>query len=92
MLVRDGIREMGFDTIAGVTPIIPVFFQDKNKAKGLSNFLWENNIIAPSIDYPVKLDKFIVRITVSVNHTKDQIESLLFALKNWRDNYGTYND
>jgi 7-keto-8-aminopelargonate synthetase-like enzyme len=88
-MVREGIRELGFASTEGITPIIPVFFQDQQKAKSLSVFLKENQIIVPSIDYPVKLDKFIVRITVSANHTRDQIGNLLYILKKWKDNHGT---
>lgn len=89
LLIREGVMELGFATTEGITPIIPVFFRDKQKSKELSEFLKENHIIAPSIDYPVKIDNFIVRITVSSNHTKDQIENLLYLLKKWRDNHGT---
>lgn len=84
-MVRDGVLNLGFDTPGGITPIIPVFFQDQKKARNLSSFLKENHIIAPAADYPVKADKYIVRITVSANHTKEQIENLLSILKKWQD-------
>lgn len=88
-LTRKGIRELDFETTGEATPIIPIFFQDQQKAKKLSDFLKRNRIIAPAVNYPVKLEKFVVRITVSAKHTKDQIEKLLQILKKWRDNYGT---
>ena len=84
-MVRTGVLDLGFDTLNGITPIIPVFFQDQQKAKNLSSFLKENHIIAPAVDYPAKMDKYIVRITVSANHTKEQIENLLSVLKKWQD-------
>ncbi len=34
------------------------------------------------------MDKFLVRLTVSAIHTKDQIENLLELLKKWRDKHG----
>jgi len=37
----------------------------------------------------VKMGKFLVRLTVSAIHTKDQIENLLELLKKWRDKHGT---
>jgi 7-keto-8-aminopelargonate synthetase-like enzyme len=86
-LIRKGVRELDFDTADGITPIIPLFFTDWQKAKGLSDFLKENHIIAPAVDYPVTLDKFIVRITVSALHTTDQIEELLSVLQKWRDKH-----
>jgi 7-keto-8-aminopelargonate synthetase-like enzyme len=86
-LIRKGVRELDFDTADGITPIIPLFFADRQKAKGLSDFLKENHIIAPAVDYPVTLEKFIVRITVSAIHTKDQIEELLSVLRKWREKH-----
>lgn len=88
-LIRNGIKDLGFSTAGESTPIIPVIFHSKQKARSLSEYLKENRIIAPAVDYPVKTGKFILRITVSSNHTNEQIENLLFTLKNWRDKYGT---
>lgn len=84
-LVRQGVGELDFDTAVGITPIIPLFFKTRQKAKGLSDFLKENRIIAPAVDYPVTVNRFIVRITVSALHTKDQIEELLSVLMKWKD-------
>ena len=79
---------MDFLTTSDNTPIIPVFFNSQENAAKLSEFLKENSFIVPYINYPVKMDKFLVRLTVSATHTKDQIERLLELLKNWRDRYG----
>ncbi len=57
-------------------------------AQHLSNYLEENNIIAPCINYPVKMDKFLVRITVSATHTEEQIQNLLLVMKKWKDQAG----
>jgi 7-keto-8-aminopelargonate synthetase-like enzyme len=89
LLIRTGIRELELSTTDDMTPIIPVFFNEQNKAENLSRYLEENGIIVPSINYPVKIDQFIVRITASASHTKDQIEKLLQILKKWRDNHGS---
>jgi 7-keto-8-aminopelargonate synthetase-like enzyme len=88
-LVRSGVKEAGFSTAGDNTPIIPVLFSHPESAKSLSEFLEENWIIAPSVDYPVKTDKFIVRITVSANHTEEQMNNLLYVLKKWRDNHNS---
>jgi 5-aminolevulinate synthase len=81
--IRKGIIELGYQTNSAPTPIIPVYFKSREQARNLSFYLEEHGIIAPYISYPVKMDSFIVRITVSVNHTTDQIEELLETLKNW---------
>ena len=84
-LTKDGIRELGFSVSKPLTPIIPLSFDSLEMAQNLSRFLEGNDIVAPCIDYPVKLDKFIVRITVSASHTDEQIENLLLVLKKWRN-------
>ncbi len=86
--IRVGIKNLGFMTTPDPTPIIPVLFSLQEKAKNLSRYLKENNIIVPVVDYPVKKDHYILRITVSAIHTMDQIEELLYILKKWRDSHG----
>lgn len=88
-LIRNGIKNLGFTTAGESTPIIPIIFHSRQKARSLSEYLKENRIIAPALDYPVKTGNFILRITASSNHTNEQIENLLFTLKKWRDKYGT---
>jgi len=84
-MVRNGIISAGFETSDSIMPIIPVFLDDRQKAKKLSAFLKENRIIAPAVDYPVKTGRYIVRITVSANHSPEQIDHLLVVLKLWKD-------
>lgn len=88
--IRKGIQKLEFHTTGEGTPIIPILFQSRQKIKALSEYLKENHIVAPAVDYPVKTDNFIIRITASTNHTTEQIENLLFILKNWREKYGTH--
>lgn len=91
-ILRQGIKEMDFKTTSDPTQIIPVFFNHEKNAIDLSDYLRENNIIVPHVKYPLKMDKFIVRITASAIHTKDQIEDLLAVLKNWRNTHGINKD
>lgn len=86
--IRNRIIKMDFNTTCDKTPIIPVYFNSRQSAQGLSDFLRENKFVVPRVKYPVKMDKFIVRITVTSIHTNDQIEKLLDLLKKWRDKNG----
>jgi len=86
--LRSGVKELGFDTSDTVAPIIPIFFNTWERAVGLSKYLEENRIIVPAVNYPVKMNKFIVRATVTAEHTKEQIDKLLDTLKNWRSKNG----
>ncbi len=86
--LRKGVIELGFHTTEVPTPIIPVFFSSLEKAQKLSDYLKENGLIVPCVHYPVKMDYFIARMTVSASHTRDQISELLVLLKQWRSKHG----
>jgi 7-keto-8-aminopelargonate synthetase-like enzyme len=89
--LRKGIREAGFSTSGENTPIIPVYFRERQSAQHLSAWLEEQFIVAPAVDYPVKTEQYIVRFTVSATHTPEQIENFLRLLNKWRDKHGRYN-
>ncbi len=86
-LIREGVRGIGYETSADETPIIPLFFSSGESARQLSLYLQEHGIIAPFVDYPVKTEKYIVRIAASAVHTHEQIRGLLETLKNWREKH-----
>jgi len=86
--IRNEIIRMNFSSTFDKTPIVPIFFNSEENAQKLSNYLKENNIIVPFVKYPVKSDKFIVRITTSANHTDDQIDQLLKTINEWREKHG----
>jgi len=87
--LRKEIISLGFQTTPDYTPIIPIIWTELSKAEGLSLFLKNNRVIAPFMNYPVKMKGHMIRITVSAGHTDAQIENLLILLKKWRDKNGT---
>jgi 7-keto-8-aminopelargonate synthetase-like enzyme len=90
--ISEAVRNLDFLTYSRSTPIIPVLFGSRANAEDLSEFLKANNIIVPYITYPVKTNKFIVRITVSACHSKEQIQELIDCLIKWRKNHGSDKD
>jgi 7-keto-8-aminopelargonate synthetase-like enzyme len=86
--IRKGITSLGLQTSGAPTPIIPIYFSSLEKARQLSDYLKENGMIVPCVQYPVFTDKFIVRITVSAVHTMDQIEELIAIIKQWNLKHG----
>ena len=90
--IMEGVRRLNFQTYSDCTPIIPLLFNSQKNAINIFEFLKENNIIVPYITYPLKMNKFIVRITVSAIHTKEQIEELLVVLRKWRKSHGSDKD
>jgi 7-keto-8-aminopelargonate synthetase-like enzyme len=88
-LLRAEIALMGFQTTQDNTPIIPIILSSSEKANNLSAFMERNGIIVPFVNYPVKQEKFLLRIAVSVSHTSEQINLLLEILTKWKNKNGT---
>jgi 7-keto-8-aminopelargonate synthetase-like enzyme len=87
--LREEVVALGFETSHYRTPIIPIIFDAPEKASGLSQFLEDNGVIAPCMNYPVRKEMHQIRIAVSVIHTEQQISQLLELLKKWKDNHGS---
>jgi len=81
--LRNEIISLGFHTTADPTPIIPIILSSAVRAKDLSSFLERDGIIVPVMHYPVKQEKFSLRIAVSVTHTDEQINRLIEKLSEW---------
>ena len=90
--IKTEISGLGYKTTPDDTPIIPVFFRSYENAGRLSAFLMKNDIIVPFVNYPVNIERFVVRITASASHTDEQVDELLNVFKKWRNKYGTDNN
>jgi 8-amino-7-oxononanoate synthase len=86
--LKQTLHQLGYSTLLDPTPIVPLFSDSEEEAQQLSRFLKKNNIIAPHVKYPVKINKFIVRITLSAAHTIEQEAHLLETLNSWRKTHG----
>lgn len=82
--IREQVISLGFRTTSDSTPIIPLLFNAPGNAKNLSLYLEDNGIIAPFVNYPVRQELHLVRITVSAAHTAGQSEVLVKMLNNWK--------
>jgi 8-amino-7-oxononanoate synthase len=79
--VRAALREAGRDLPAGDSPIIPVVFGSEEAALGAAERLREEGFLAPAIRPPtVPKGMSRVRITLSSEHTDEEIERLLRVL------------
>jgi 7-keto-8-aminopelargonate synthetase-like enzyme len=84
-VLRSEVVRLGFQTTHNNTPIIPIMLSSLDQAKALSLFLEDSGIIVPFMDYPVRQEKYIVRIAVSVLHTDQQMEVLIENLDKWKN-------
>jgi glycine C-acetyltransferase len=79
--LRTGLTELGYETIAGDHPIVPIMIRDTEKTSALVAHLFENNILVTGLNYPVvpKGDEEI-RLQVSANHTEADVAFFMNAL------------
>ena len=87
--IRQEIRAMDLKTTGEMTPVIPVIFDSPDRARHLSQFLEENGMIVPFMNYPARKELHLLRLVVSVTHTEDQITGLLELVRKWKKNEST---
>lgn len=80
---RKGIERIGFKTIEGIHPIIPILIGDSKAAKKTVSDLYKKGIWVIALTYPVvPKGQDTIRVQVSASHTKEDIE---FALKSFAE-------
>jgi 8-amino-7-oxononanoate synthase len=78
--VAEGLRSLGFDTGASETPIIPVFIGDPFQAARFWRALFNLGVFAHPIMPPaVPANASRIRVSMSAEHTDEQIEQVLDA-------------
>lgn len=77
---RKGLQDLGFDTGASETPIIPVIVGDERKTMDLADKLFDNGVFAQGIAFPtVPRGKARVRTIVTAAHTQSDLQYALDA-------------
>ncbi|MFD3450353.1 8-amino-7-oxononanoate synthase [Microbacteriaceae bacterium 4G12] len=78
--VKTGLEEMGFVIKGDDTPIIPVIIGENAAAVAFAKKLTEKGIYAPAIRPPtVPVGESRIRLTVTADHTEEDIQTLLQA-------------
>ncbi len=78
---RSGLRSLGYETIDGDHPIVPLLVRDTHKTAELVSRLFAKGILATGLNYPIvpKGDEEI-RFQISASHTEKDIEYVLEVL------------
>ncbi|HRW08639.1 MAG TPA: glycine C-acetyltransferase [Caldilineaceae bacterium] len=77
-LLRRGMAQLGFDTGASQTPIVPVMLGEAPLAQQFSRRLFEEGLFAMAIGYPtVPMGKARVRVMNSAAHSRQDLEQAL---------------
>jgi glycine C-acetyltransferase len=84
LLFETGLKDLGFEIIASEHPIVPVIIRNTEKTAALVRHLFDNDILATGLTYPVvpRGDEEI-RFQVSADHTETDIQKVLEVLKNF---------
>lgn len=82
----EGLRRMGYETIPGPHPIVPVMVRDTEKTGRIEGHLFDRGILATGLKYPVvpRGDEEL-RLQVSAAHTEEDIDLVLSALEEFRE-------
>ena len=79
-----GLVELGFETIPGPHPIVPLMVRNTERTSALVDHLFENGVLATGLNYPVvpKGDEEI-RFQVNADHTAEDIDFVLQVLERY---------
>ncbi len=84
-IIRNRLQALGYKVKGNKTPIIPVIIGEAKKALWFSNKLKEHDIFAPAIRPPtVKEGESRIRLTVTAEHSYDDIDRLIQAFETIR--------
>ncbi|MDH3664929.1 MAG: aminotransferase class I/II-fold pyridoxal phosphate-dependent enzyme [Alphaproteobacteria bacterium] len=86
---RKGLTDLGFETVEGAHPVVPLMTRDTAKTKALVSHLRSHGILATGLAFPVvpKGDEEI-RFQISADHTAADIDHALDVLAGF-DKVGT---
>ena len=78
------MKDLGFEIIASEHPIVPVMIRNTEKTAALVRHLFDNDILATGLTYPVvPRGDAEIRFQVSADHTETDIQKVLEVLKNF---------
>jgi glycine C-acetyltransferase len=81
---ENGLDQLGYETIAGAHPIVPMMVRSSRKTAAMVRYLFSEGVLATGINYPVvpKGDEEI-RFQIAANHTEKDIDTLLGILERY---------
>jgi glycine C-acetyltransferase len=83
--LRSGLEQLGFETLPGEHPIVPILIRDTGKTSALVEHLLANNILATGLNYPVvPQGEQEIRLQVSAEHSEKDLDYLLAKLAEFK--------
>ena len=79
--LRSGLTRLGFETLPGEHPIVPIMIRNTDKTRALVQHCFENDILVTGLNYPVVAEgEQEIRLQISAAHTEQDIDYLLHVL------------
>lgn len=76
--LRDGMNDLGFDTLGSETPIVPVVIGPDDVTIRFWRAAWDAGVFTtPALPPSVPAHQAIIRTSVNANHTPEQLDRLL---------------
>jgi glycine C-acetyltransferase len=83
--LRSGLEHLGFETLQGEHPIVPILIRNTAKTSALVAHLLANNILVTGLNYPVvPQGEQEIRLQVSAEHTDKDLDYLLAKLAEFK--------
>ncbi|MFA6162858.1 MAG: aminotransferase class I/II-fold pyridoxal phosphate-dependent enzyme [Methylobacter sp.] len=83
--LRSGLEELGFETLQGEHPIVPILIRDTEKTSALVAHLLAQNILVTGLNYPVvPQGEQEIRLQVCAEHTEKDLEYFLAKLASFK--------
>ncbi|NOS76290.1 MAG: aminotransferase class I/II-fold pyridoxal phosphate-dependent enzyme [Methyloglobulus sp.] len=83
--LRAGLKRLGYETLPGEHPIVPVFVRDTNKTSALVAHLFTHNILVTGLNYPVvPKGEQEIRLQISADHTEQDLKFFLDKLADFK--------
>jgi glycine C-acetyltransferase len=81
-----GLVELGFETIPGAHPVVPLLVRDTSRTAALVRHLRENGVLATGLNYPVvPKGEQEIRFQISADHTEADIDHALAVLRRFAE-------
>jgi glycine C-acetyltransferase len=83
---RSGLADLGYETIAGRHPVVPLVVRDADRTRALVAHLRQRGVLATGLAHPVvPRGEDEVRFQISADHTPADIDAVLGALETFAD-------
>lgn len=84
--LRSGLEGLGYETLPGEHPIVPIFVRNTHKTSALVDHLFVHNILATGLNYPVvPKGEQEIRLQISADHTEQDLKYLLDRLAQFKE-------